>query len=823
MKNILVRQPNPPDAMAIPLSANDRAGTDFLRSPQLVSESSSYSGEESDLMTALTANTSITTTNDTSGPPIQEKEIREAPKGIKKGDGAEIDEQYAPANDIGEDVDDLSDSDDSDEEKPAHESSIGHSPRRSAKPLEERLLKAPKQVKQILQYTQLMEDRVQALEAKMEAVAGSQLNRTVANAVNPDGASPNAPPSVAKPEPFLAPLDVIKVIPQIKRGGENSYKKKHTSDSDVTYLIDVWTPDESETVPEKLPQKIGLSANGASDDSPPKDRQSSVANHSSISGIAEVNLAATYRTPKRVRINSKRLLAELYKITGQAVDLSLTQFLPPFQLFAIYEEDIRKHVSDLELECQNENQVTAELTSTQSSTSGPIQGSTRPATTGMGEDRASDALVSQPELKDTGNAKEGDTSASSHDSNVAGSDEIVDERYSDGLKLSGEHILEVMETCNVTRGRAAKTLKEDLSVQESIKSIQETLTSEEQQRARSHHAKLRLPEWKMLVLLLDEDLKSTLDTCSQIRAGSLTHIAYGDLIHLFNPGDIVVSSQNRRLQAYTVVTASGGRPLLLKNSSSSSDQYSFSSDRKINTEENIFLPAARHSPFTIDYWYYDFDGTSYGRISKSIVIPRFEGLKPVTLLPLYPAKFHNDGHGNIKEKLRQRGANFLELCSGHEVNHQEYDGRTLDGIPEEVDSRVIVDCQMAALAQPEHRPDTSEWMPELKTYSPTEPDEREIIEPNDVEYCGKPTCSTCSKGSKIFFNDHNLSRQRMKEHFNQRTYPERTSEIADLDPDHRLLFPPRVWGFVLRSRKWGMSLPIHKAFNLKLANCQQRA
>ena len=244
-----------------------------------------------------------------------------------------------------------------------------------------------------------------------------------------------------------------------------------------------------------------------------------------------------------------------------------------------------------------------------------------------------------------------------------------------------------------------------------------------------------------------------------------------------------------------------------------SDRYSSSFERSVEKahEKNLFLPAVGHTPFTIDCWYYDFDGISFGRISKSIVIPKYEGLKPVASLPVYPEKL-NDSRHNLKEELALRGAKFLELCSGVKVNHRQYEGRTLDDIPEEVDSRVIVDCQMATSVQAEHRPDKSEWMPELKTFAPTEPDEREIMESS--ESCTLyEDCELCK--NKDFFNDHSMNRQRMKEHFNPWTYLDRSSEVADLHPNHPFLFPSRVWGFVLRSRKWGMDFLLSTATALE--------
>ena len=512
--------------MAKSLPANESPRSDFLQSPQRVSESNSCSGGESGSMTAVTTNTSHTTTNGDPEPPGEETEVREATEGSKKGNGVKFEGHLAPANDD-EDVDDLSDPDD---KEPAHgnrytDSRSGHGPAPPPKPLKERILKAPNQVKQILQYTKLMEDRVQALEAQMKAMIDIQVNPTTANVADADNkeadntdadntdadntdadntdadsTTSNSITSAAKSEPSLSSL----VIPHTKRGGEDSYKKRHTGDKDATYLIDVWIPDESEVTPEKLPSSLESSVKSTRDDVPPRDRQPSISDHPKSPRITKTNLETAYLRPKRLRINSERLLAELYKVTGQAAALRLDQFLPPFQLFALYEKDIRQHLSDLELECLGDSPVTAEVPSVQDSTNAvSIQGSTKPAATDIGQDHASNDPGYQDGVKDTDNAKEKEAPAIHHDKDVVSSDEIVDERYGEGEKVLDRDLLEIMETCLVSRGRAAKMLKEALTVDESIKRIQAIIASVAQRT----HAKALLPEWKVLVALLDEDLK----------------------------------------------------------------------------------------------------------------------------------------------------------------------------------------------------------------------------------------------------------------------------------------------------------------------------
>lgn len=68
-----------------------------------------------------------------------------------------------------------------------------------------------------------------------------------------------------------------------------------------------------------------------------------------------------------------------------------------------------------------------------------------------------------------------------------------------------------------------------------------------------------LKDLKKLIQFLDEDLRPTFDLRKQIQDGTLTHIEFQDLWHLFSPGDYVVDALNDsqifRVLSYTVSTS----------------------------------------------------------------------------------------------------------------------------------------------------------------------------------------------------------------------------------------------------------------------------
>ena len=118
---------------------------------------------------------------------------------------------------------------------------------------------------------------------------------------------------------------------------------------------------------------------------------------------------------------------------------------------------------------------------------------------------------------------------------------------------------------------------------------------------------------------------------------------------------------------------------------------------------------------------------------------------------------------------------------------------------------------MAATVLPEHRPDLAEWVPVGGAVITTEPDEREIVEYDAVKDKTKPSCSlgpSCTicnpaVASTRIFNDQKFNRQKSQEYFSEWTYLDRTIPVEEFKEDDLVLLPPRVFGFILRSRKWG--------------------
>ena len=631
----------------------------------------------------------------------------------------------------------------------------------SDEPLEDRIERAPRQRRHMARYTRLMEDRVEALEKKVRSLEGdkkrSQKSSAHATATHKD------------------PLEKFKLINTVNRISETDYRKK----GDV-HLIDVLIKDNMDVVLDK-------------------DEQPDVSSMQKRASRFVVDTAST-TTPERIRINCGRLLVELDSVTEQETE---SVFLAPFTFFTTYEQKLRDHIMVLEKRSQGEDIATVSSNGTEEAAADTnldkqtsVQGQPPTKLSGSPENSAGtqDSPGTDVKFQARGNgAGIADDDTTAHDV-PEDEEEDVDED-----DLVGEDILAVVEDCQVSRRKAAKALRNHgLSWYQACTELRKSMTKEELKRAEAAKAGFLLESWKTLIALMDSDLRPKVELCSKIRNKTLTEIAYEDLCYLFTPGDIVLASQDQRLQALAVLAVSGGRKLLhdapVRRPTGDVEPVSF------------FHTSGGSSPFTVDCFYYDFNGTDFGAILRSITIPKYEGKTHVNSLAVYPESLSGIGTRDLKMDLADRGRKFVQLCSLSAVAHRSYMGRTLDDPPEEVDSQVIIDFHMAAIVPAWQRPDNEEWMPILGMTQPTEPDEREVIEPH--ANCFRNDCNICNnpRGSTIF-NHQKFARQQSKGYVTSEDIVNRPFSEGELREHQYMLMPFRVFGFVLRSRKWGKSLP----------------
>ncbi|THV52235.1 hypothetical protein BGAL_0085g00260 [Botrytis galanthina] len=117
----------------------------------------------------------------------------------------------------------------------------------------------------------------------------------------------------------------------------------------------------------------------------------------------------------------------------------------------------------------------------------------------------------------------------------------------------------------------------------------------------------RVAHLKCLIEFMDHDLKHVFELRRQIKDGSVTEIAFTDLWHLFNPGDLIVTYPMSR--AYRVFHTSGGRLRLSK--------------------PELFEKKAVCSPFNINCFYMKSDWKVIGPVHETLRISEYAGKKSV--------------------------------------------------------------------------------------------------------------------------------------------------------------------------------------------------
>lgn len=83
---------------------------------------------------------------------------------------------------------------------------------------------------------------------------------------------------------------------------------------------------------------------------------------------------------------------------------------------------------------------------------------------------------------------------------------------------------------------------------------------------------------------------------------------------------------------------------------------------------------SRPRPYEVTVWNLDFDGKVFGRSSKKILVPVFDGEREIQSLPLFPVRFYQDAEGekSLRDGLIERGKKFVKLIK--QPTYQEYTG-----------------------------------------------------------------------------------------------------------------------------------------------------
>ncbi|KAK4185103.1 hypothetical protein QBC35DRAFT_454583 [Podospora australis] len=320
----------------------------------------------------------------------------------------------------------------------------------------------------------------------------------------------------------------------------------------------------------------------------------------------------------------------------------------------------------------------------------------------------------------------------------------------------------------------------------------------------------KLQHIRCLAEFLDTDLQSKMDYLAGPHCKKVT---FADVWHMFKPGDEVTDKSQR--QAYRVirVTSPGHKAIPpyrdYRNSSKTSDRA-------------VLLTCI----------YIDFDGKQIGPVKRDFVIAPYDGEKPVISLEVYPIRFAEGRNVDetvgvpptlsFRERLVARGKMFLDVAS---VKHMHYNGLTLL-VKDEVDSQVVIDFEEFFASKAGRG-----WMPRIRSLI-TEQDEKDATRKQRNKRDTESETSSTSSESDVDSDDECSEECCLRENLHIDGYAENNRadrykstlipenrnkepsvaihprklqdvkhDIAITDDDF-LIMSYRVFGFVLRNRKW---------------------
>ena len=184
-------------------------------------------------------------------------------------------------------------------------------------------------------------------------------------------------------------------------------------------------------------------------------------------------------------------------------------------------------------------------------------------------------------------------------------------------------------------------------------------------------------EMRCLVTFMDSDLKDIYSVQKDIDGGTRKSIAFDHLWQLFKPGIVVISGKEQK-RAYVVLHVTGGRALQRRSQLAVAkdvvaEDYKYYDPTRRAEREAYIAKYPKTSPFVIDCFYIDFDGTNFGPLPQRFMLEEYDGEVPINSLEVFPIKFDEDTKKTEKSLVR-RGRKFVRLAN---VDHKYYSGRTL--------------------------------------------------------------------------------------------------------------------------------------------------
>lgn len=664
------------------------------------------------------------------------------------------------------------------------EEDIGTMRRDPDQPLLERVKKAPELMKQFEEYIQLMEDRISALEAGRVSSSPVDVGIPEQNHVSYDEQLPD---STIRPSPAIPDLAFM--------SSEEYEKEKGRPVPASHYAIDI------------LIDKPSQAHQGGNEWSPSKHSAGLGVESSAPNTFGRSLVGALPDLPERIRINSNPVKNIVDSYCNRALRYQPGHPLVlqrPYKALVYHETAIRKHLADLEQKWGPRRMSAPAQTSTDSGDDNASSKGVSPSDQSGSRPDDMNEKVSKPESVKShqignGNRKETNrrwtTDHFSKDERAKSQNQREDTqtqlppgwgRQKDyfGRTYYTHHVTKLM-TWTRPRSEAKTSTRKDQPTLR-VDDIAEEADSDPQLDSEE-----ALSDLRCLVRFMDEFIKPVRDQLQQ--PGQRT-VRFSELWHLFQPGQLIyVRDRDVPQKVWRVLQTTGGRRYL--RPPYPDEMVSNIPPRKSRNNG--------YSDFLLDCYSLDHDGSRFAPTFSSFPIPKFDDTLLIDSLPIYPISIAQREQMLDKEALTTRGQQFVQCTK---VCHRYYSGRSLvrngNGaslpfrsdsvderaqmlISESIEGEVMIDFDRAFQRNPD-------WLPIFHELKPSVMDLRECEEDETDPFEEKVE------------QDNVWDKRRRDDYINGdelKLYP--WPKGIEPSGDDLLLLPDRVFGFVLRNRKWG--------------------
>ena len=187
-------------------------------------------------------------------------------------------------------------------------------------------------------------------------------------------------------------------------------------------------------------------------------------------------------------------------------------------------------------------------------------------------------------------------------------------------------------------------------------------------------------ELRCIIKFMDEDMKDIFSVQKGLDDGTRKTIAFDYLWQLYKPGDVVISRKGEQKRAYVVLHVTGGRalnnngqPSTNKEREKIDERWRYLTREQQQEKEAYLAKHSKTTPFVVDWFYIDFDGTKFGPLPQKFTLSEYEGELTIDSLEIYPTRFDSDAT-QTQKTLIKRGKRFVKLAQG---GHKYYSGGTI--------------------------------------------------------------------------------------------------------------------------------------------------